>query len=151
MVELDCGCVGSCCGICSLAKAAGRPRLNHANAAAFIPTKLNTLKGRVNQEKREADEAGAQRERRVLAASGGLAAAMAAAAPGGAGGGASDAASLAGSASHDAVELPSLYETAAIAMQEQETVELAAKVRDARSREATKTNGARERRRNLLF
>ena len=30
---LTCGCVGECCGICSLAAAAGRPRLNRENAS----------------------------------------------------------------------------------------------------------------------
>jgi len=34
-MELDCGCVSECCGLCVLAAQAGRPRLNASNAAGW--------------------------------------------------------------------------------------------------------------------
>ena len=55
-MALECGCVARCSGLCSLAKAAGRPRLDHSNAAdpRFEPPNLNKMKGEINREEREA-------------------------------------------------------------------------------------------------
>lgn len=55
-MQLDCGCVQSCCGICEIAAAAGKWRLDHENAAAWPPPNLNVLKGKKHQRARDADD-----------------------------------------------------------------------------------------------
>ena len=37
MDSLGCGCADTCCGICVLAAAAGRPRIDRENAADWKP------------------------------------------------------------------------------------------------------------------
>ena len=53
---LACGCEGECCGICSLAAAAGRPRLTRANAAAWKYPSLLDFMGRDKATERNADD-----------------------------------------------------------------------------------------------
>ena len=53
--QQDCGCLSECCGICSLAEKASRPRLDANNAADWPPLNLNKLKGEKHRELREAD------------------------------------------------------------------------------------------------
>ena len=54
---LACGCAGECCGICSLAAAAGRPRLmNREIAAVFKYPSLNDFKGKDKVAVRNSDD-----------------------------------------------------------------------------------------------
>ena len=53
--SLECGCVAVCCGICSLAAAAARPRLHAGTAALWVPPDLSTMRGKKHQAKREAE------------------------------------------------------------------------------------------------
>ena len=53
---LACGCEGECCGICSLAAAAGRPRLlNREDAAAWKYPSLNAFRGKAKATDRNSD------------------------------------------------------------------------------------------------
>ena len=54
-MELPCGCTDSCCGMCSLAKTAGRPRIDRENASDWKPPNLNKLKGASHRHARNAD------------------------------------------------------------------------------------------------
>ena len=55
-MPLDCGCIGTCCGICVLAAKAGRPRLDHENAKDWKPPDLNKLRGQNKRKARDADD-----------------------------------------------------------------------------------------------
>ena len=56
LMLLNCGCTISCCGICTLAEAAGRPRLTRDNAAEWEPPNLNKLRGAKHRAERDAED-----------------------------------------------------------------------------------------------
>lgn len=55
-MSLNCGCTFSCCGICALAEAAGRPRLTRDNAAEWEPPNLHKLRGAKHRAERDAED-----------------------------------------------------------------------------------------------
>ena len=55
-MELECGCVDECCGLCTVASKAARPRLDADNAADWSPPNLNALRGDKHRQAREAED-----------------------------------------------------------------------------------------------